>query len=64
MPLHCAIAPYGSKDQGSFDRVWQFDLANDTISPGWHELGDVSQLDRAALAKAVARAYPSSPLAT
>lgn len=64
MPRYWVIAPFRSKDQAFFDKVWQFDLANGTISIGWHELGDVSSMSREALGDAVAKTYPASPLAT
>src|SRR5258708_17425659 len=63
MPRYWVIAPY--ENQELFDKVWQFDLPNGSISLGWgSELGDVSTLDRDELAKAVAAKYPEFPLAT
>ena len=62
MPRYWVIAPY--ENQELFDKVWQFDLSNGTISIGWSELGDVSKLDHDELAKAVANQYPDLPLAT
>jgi restriction system protein len=62
MPRYWVIAPY--ENQELFDKVWQFDLSNGTISIGWSELGDVSNLDRDQLAKAVADQHPELPLAT
>lgn len=64
MPRYWVIAPFASADSNFFDRVWQFDLSNGHISIGWPELGDISQLDKAALQAAVAKTYPSSPPAT
>ena len=58
------IAPYSSQDAARFDAVWRFDLENGSISIGWNQLGDVSNLDRDALASAVAREYPERPPAT
>ena len=64
MPRYWVIAPYSSADLTLFDKVWQFDLANNTISIGWVELGDVSKMDRQALSSTVAAAYPASPSST
>jgi restriction system protein len=64
MPHYWVIAPYSSEDAAFFDRVWQFDLANNTISIGWSELGNVSTMDRQTLSNAVTKAFPNSPLAT
>ena len=64
MQRYWIIAPYRSKDVGFFDKVWQFDQTNNTISIGWSQLGDVSKMDRQTLANAVAQAYPGSPMAT
>jgi restriction system protein len=46
------------QDAELFDKVWQFDLANNLISIGWSELGDISKMSREALSEAVAKAYP------
>jgi hypothetical protein len=54
MPRYWIIAPVEVKPTELFDKVWQFDVANNLISIGWHELGDVSTLSREALSKAVA----------
>lgn len=40
--------------------MWEFDLANNVISIGWTELGDVSEMDKDALAQGVAAAYPKN----
>ncbi len=64
MPRYWVIAPVEAKKPELFERVWQFDLANNVISIGWSELGDVSNLNREELAGAVAAAYPDKPLAT
>ena len=64
MQRYWIIAPYRSKDVGFFDKVWQFDQTNNTISIGWSGLGDVSKMDRQTLANAVAHAVPGSPVAT
>ena len=64
MQRYWIIAPYRSKDIGFFDKVWQFDQTNNTISIGWSQLGDVSKMDRETLTNAVAQAYPGSSMAT
>ena len=64
MSRYWVMAPVESKPVDLFDRVWQFDLANNVISIGWKQLGDVSVMTRDALAEAVARAYPDKPSQT
>lgn len=64
MSRYWVIAPFESKNAEIFDRVWQFDLANNVISIGWGQLGDVSKMSRDALVEAVASAYPDRPNAT
>lgn len=64
MPRYWVIAPFASKNADIFDKVWQFDLANNTISIGWSQIGDVSKMSREELIKAVASAYPDTPNAT
>ena len=58
MPRYWVIAPFESKPRKPFDRVWQFDLANNLISIGWSQLGDVSKMTKEDIFKAVASAYP------
>ena len=64
MPRYWVIAPVESKPPQRFDAVWQFDLANNLISIGWKQLGDVSKMSREELAEAVGSAYPSKPAPT
>jgi hypothetical protein len=64
MPRHWIIAPFEVDPPSLFDKVWQFDLANNVISIGWAKLGDVSKMSRQALAEAVASAYPEKPPGT
>ncbi len=64
MPRYWVLAPIESKPADVFDKVWQFDLANNLVSIGWKELGDVSAMTRQELAASVAVAYPSKPLQT
>jgi hypothetical protein len=64
MPRYWIIAPVESKPPELFDKVWQFDLANNLISIGWEELGDVSKMSREELSVAVASTCPDKPPAT
>jgi hypothetical protein len=57
MPRYWVIAPVESKPRELFDIVWQFDLANDLISIGWKQLGDVSGMNREQLSEAVDTHY-------
>jgi len=61
MPRYWVIAPVESKKPELFDKVWEFDVANNLISIGWSELGDISTMNRQTLADAVAAAYPDKP---
>lgn len=61
MPRYWVIAPVESKPPELFDKVWQFDVANNLISIGWTELGDVSKMSREQLSEAIASAYPEKP---
>jgi restriction system protein len=58
------MAPVESKPPELFDKVWKYDLAQNAISIGWTELGDVSQLSRDALTEAVASTYSGKPAQT
>ncbi len=64
MPRYWVIAPVESKPADLFDKVWQYDLANNLISIGWKQLGDVSKMNREELAEAVSLAYPDKPPST
>lgn len=64
MTRYWVIAPFAAKNAALFDRVWQFDLANNIISVGWSHLGDVSKMAREVLTETVAAAYPDTPNAT
>jgi restriction system protein len=64
MPRYWVIAPIESKPPDLFDKVWQFNLANNLISIGWEKLGDVSKMSREDLSRAVASTYPDKPPAT
>ncbi len=64
MPRYWVIAPFESKPPELFDKVWEFDLANNLISIGWDKLGDVSKMSREELAGGVAATFPEKPPAT
>ena len=64
MSRYWVIAPVESKPPELFDKVWQFDLANNLISIGWKQLGDVSDMSREELSAAVASTYPDKPQQT
>ena len=64
MPRYWVIAPVESKPPELFDRVWDFDLANNCISIGWNNLGDFSKLSKDALAAKIAKAFPEKPAQT
>lgn len=64
MPRYWVIAPVESTNQEQFDKVWNFDINNGAISIGWHQLGDISRLNREELSQAIASTYPDKPPAT
>lgn len=64
MPRYWVMAPVESKPSELFDKVWQFDLAENVISIGWKQLGDVSQMAKDELAAAVVSTYPDKPSQT
>lgn len=64
MTRYWVIAPFESKNPEVFDRVWQFDLAQNVISIGWHEVGDISQMSYEALVDIVASTYSDKPKPT
>jgi restriction system protein len=64
MTRYWVIAPFESKNPEMFDKVWQFDIANNVISIGWSEIGDVSKMSKEALAKVTASTYPDKPSRT
>ena len=64
MTRYWVIAPVEAKDPEQFDKVWQFDLANNLISIGWTALGDVSKMTREELNAAFASTYPDKPPGT
>jgi predicted Mrr-cat superfamily restriction endonuclease len=63
MPRYWVIAPVASSDP-RFDKAWQFDLANNIITIGWKELGDISKLTKEVLSEAVASTYSDKPAQT
>jgi TPR repeat protein len=54
------IAPYSADSPDEWQRIWEFDLANSTISIGWEELGDISLLDAQSLRALIDRTYPDT----
>ena len=54
------IAPYSADPPETWQRVWEFDLANDVISIGWEELGNVAALDEQGLSAAIDRTSPEA----
>jgi restriction system protein len=64
MPRYWVIAPVESKNAELFDKVWQFDVAENLISIGWSELGDISRMDRESLVAAIASTYAGKPATT
>lgn len=64
MPRYWVMAPVESKPTELFDKVWQFDLAQNVISIGWKQLGNVTAMTRDELSEAVAITYPDKPSQT
>ncbi len=64
MPRYWVIAPVESKPSELFDKVWQFDIANNLISIGWSKLGDVSKMSREDIYDVVGTTYPDKPSGT
>jgi restriction system protein len=56
MPRFWIIAPIANGDL--YDRVWEFDVANNCISIGWRGVGDVSKMRREELQSKVESTYP------
>ena len=63
MPRYWVIAPYEAAKYDFYNTVWQFDQANDTISIGFGQLGDVSNMDRQTLNNNVAQTFPGRRIA-
>lgn len=57
MARYWAIAPYESKRASIWEKVWQYDLANNTIAIGWNEAGDVSKYDETQLRSVIEKEY-------
>jgi hypothetical protein len=60
MSKYWVIAPYDSTVPEIFDKVWEYDLQNETIALGWVELGDISRLSRSELKAKYVEAYGNS----
>jgi len=58
MPRYWVMAPIEAHPSEVFEKVWQFDLANNLISLGFDKLGDVSHMTREELATTVSAKYP------
>jgi len=61
MTRYFLIAPFEANPGDRFERVWQYDLANDVISIGWGNVGDVTKMTREELLATVAAKYPDNP---
>lgn len=64
MSRYWVMAPVQSKPAELFDKVWQFDLAQNVISIGWDQLGDVTAMTIDELGEAVATTFPDKPSQT
>jgi Endonuclease NucS C-terminal domain len=64
LPRYWVIAPFESSPTDAFDRVWQFDLANNLISIEWSRLGDLSKASRDEIGNLVVQNYGEKPRAT
>jgi predicted Mrr-cat superfamily restriction endonuclease len=64
MPRYWVMAPIEAHPSEVFEKVWQFDLANNLISLGFGKLGDVSKMNREEVLAAVAANYRDKPPAT
>jgi len=60
MARYWAIAPYEAKNSDFYNKIWEFDKTNNTISVGWGELGDISKMDRITLTNKIAEKWPGS----
>ncbi len=58
------MAPVESKPPELFDKVWNFDVAENVISIGWRDLGDISTMPQEKLAEAISTTYPDKPSQT
>lgn len=64
MARYWVIAPFQSADAQTYEKVWQFDIANNVISIGWNQIGNPSEMSHETLYEAVASAYPDRPNTT
>jgi hypothetical protein len=58
MTRYWIVAPYNSTKPEIWEKVWNYDIANDTIAIGWADLGDISSLDEEGLRKLINDKYP------
>jgi restriction system protein len=61
VPRYWVIAPVAAKDSQLYDKVWQFDLAQNLLSIGWYQLGDISKMSQEDLWRAINEKYPERP---
>ena len=64
MSRYWVIAPHSFDYPETWDKIWQFDLANGIISICWHELGDVSKYDENELRSAIEKTFPQESTGT
>jgi len=57
MIKYWVIAPYHATQPEIWEKVWQYDLANEVISIGWRELGDFSSYTGDELKSAIEQTY-------
>ena len=51
------IAPYSS-EKSEFDKIWEYDVKNETIAIGWAKLGNVSKMNEEKLKTKIKEVYP------
>jgi restriction system protein len=55
------MAPYAANPPEQFEKVWEYDLANDVISIGWPGFGNVLEMSETQLNEEVTRKYSHKP---
>ena len=55
------IAPYAANPPEKFEKVWEFDLANNVISIGWPGFGNVLEMSEDELIKSVSFSLRENP---
>lgn len=51
------IAPYDSTKKDIWEKVWEFDLSNNTIAIGWNKLGNISSYNEEKLREVIQEKY-------